>query len=151
MAVLITVCKRSLGLDNIFASVYHSVHWGKGGGGEGWLPSMHHRSHDLGVCIWGDCLTASRGGGSTSRGWRSASRGGGLHREEGVGIQGRGSASKGRGSASKGVWSASRRSASREGLHPGDLSRLPPPPHSWDTVNKRTIRILLECILVIQY
>ena len=22
----------------------------------GWLPSMHHRSHDQGVCIWGVCI-----------------------------------------------------------------------------------------------
>ena len=119
MAVLITVRKRSLGLDNIFASVYHSVHWGKGG--EGWLPSMHHRSHDWGVCIWGDCLWGTvciQGRGSASRGWRSASRGGGLHPEEGVGIQGRGSASRGGGLHPRGC------GLHPEGLHPGRVCIL---------------------------
>ena len=48
------------------------------GAGRGWFPSMHHRSHDQGVCIQG-----------------SMHRGGGLHPW--------GSASKGRGSASWGV------------------------------------------------
>ena len=38
----ITARKRSLGQGNVFTPVYHSVHRG------GWLPSMHHRSHDRG-------------------------------------------------------------------------------------------------------
>ena len=41
-ANFITARKRSLGQGNVFTPVYHSVHRG------GWLPSMHHRSHDRG-------------------------------------------------------------------------------------------------------
>ena len=45
---IITARKRSLEQGNVFTPVCHSVH--KGGG---WLPSMHYRSHDQGVCIQG--------------------------------------------------------------------------------------------------
>ena len=38
--------KRSLGQGNVFTGVCLSI-------GGGWLPSMHHRSHDQGVCIGG--------------------------------------------------------------------------------------------------
>ena len=42
---LVTTRKRILRQRNAFTRVCHSVHrWG-------WLPSMHHRSHDRGVCI----------------------------------------------------------------------------------------------------
>ena len=72
--------------------VIPSVHWA-GGGRVGFLPSMHHRSHDQrGVCI-------------------------------------------------------------QEGLHPGGSASgegLGRPPRALqNTVNKRTVRILLECILVV--
>ena len=43
--------KRSLGQGNIFTRVCHSIH--KGRGLASWLPSMHHRSHDYGVCMRG--------------------------------------------------------------------------------------------------
>ena len=67
------------------ASVSQSVHEGEGS----WLPSMHHRSHDRGVCIQG-------------------------------------------------------------GLHPGGVGHTPLEIHGIlrDTVNKRAVLILLECILV---
>ena len=69
---VITAHKRSLGQGNVFTPVCHSVH----GGRRGWLPSMHHRSHDqhpggvLPTEEWsvykgGFCL---RGGLPTSRG-----------------------------------------------------------------------------------
>ena len=66
------------GQGNVFTHVCHSVH--RGGGG--WLPSMHHRSHNLGVYIqgWG---SASRGRGYVSggeggciQGWGFVSGGG---------------------------------------------------------------------------
>ena len=44
---LFTDRKRSLGQGDVFTPVCHSVH------GEGWLPNMHHWSHDWGVCIQG--------------------------------------------------------------------------------------------------
>ena len=73
--------------------------------GGDWLPSMHHRSHDQGVCLWGVCL------------WEICLWG--------VCIQG--------------------------DLHPG-WADSPPPPEIHgilqDTVNKRVVRILLECINV---
>ena len=62
-------------------------------------------------------------------------------------IQGEWSASRGMGSASGGMGSASggRKSASGEGgLHPGGVDQTP----LRDTVKKRAVRILLECILV---
>ena len=44
-----TACKRGMEQGNVFTPVCHSVHRGWG-----WLPSMHHRSHDQGVCLqWG--------------------------------------------------------------------------------------------------
>ena len=50
--VIFTARKRSFGQGNIFTSVViPSVN-----GGGGWLPSMHHRSHDQGVCIQGVCI-----------------------------------------------------------------------------------------------
>ena len=71
---VITAHKRSLGQGNVFTPVCHSVH----GGRRGWLPSMHHRSHDQhpggvlpteewsvykgGFCLRGG-LPTSRGGG----------------------------------------------------------------------------------------
>ena len=75
-------------------SMHHRSHEQPPGGG-GWLPSMHHWSHDQEVCIQereGVCI----GGGLHPDGWAlhpgkgSASRGG-------VCIQGKGSASTGRG------------------------------------------------------
>ena len=44
----ITTRKRSLGQGNVFTGACHSFcpRWGGG-----WLPSMHHSSHDQGVCI----------------------------------------------------------------------------------------------------
>ena len=113
------------------ACVIPPVH-GEGGGD--WVPSMHHRSHDHGVCIQG---------GSASRGSPS----GGLHLE---------------GSASRRVCiqgfciregglhpegSASRRVCIQGVLHPGVSASIP---HQilQDTVNERGVHILLECILV---
>ena len=77
--------------NEVFTPVCHSVHWARRGG---WLPSMHHRSHDqVGICHQG-----------------------GLHRGRGLG-------------------------------------RPPPQLHGIlrDTVNKRAVRILLECFLVAMY
>ena len=80
-----------------------------GGGGRGWLPSMHHGSHDQGVL---------HPGGSASRAsravciWERSASGGGLHRGEGG-------------------WAV--------------------PPALQDTVNKRVVHILLECIIVKYY
>ena len=73
----------------------------------GWLPSMHHRSHDQGVCIRQGLHLGGLHPGE-----------GGLHPGEGVCIQGRGSASRGGvciqgGSASRGVGQTT--------------------PHSWNT------------------
>ena len=64
-----------MGQGNVFIPVCHSTH---GDGGGGWLPSMHHRSHDQGdqglhpleVCI--------HGGGLNLRRWGSAFRGRGF-------------------------------------------------------------------------
>ena len=67
-------------------------------GGFGWFPSMHHRSHDQGICIRGVCLHGR------------------------VYLQG-------------GCWADP---------HPQTHGILR------DTVNKRTERILLECILVLE-
>ena len=70
---IFTAGKPSLGQGNVFTRVCHSV-----GGGGGWLPSIHHNSHDQG--------SASRGGGSASIGEgvciqrESASRGRGVYR-----------------------------------------------------------------------
>ena len=110
-------------------------------GMKGWLPRMHHRSHDQRVWIWGGvpqgevclqgiCLQGGclhPGGGSAPRG--SASRGG-VHPGRGVCIQ-------------------------EVDLHPGRLCIQgsafggwpdPPPPkiHGilWDTVNKHKIKKL---------
>ena len=54
---------------------------------------------------------------------------------------------------STGGRTASRGSASREVLHPGgggsaSMGVGQTPPALWDMVNKRAVRILLECILV---
>ena len=65
-----TVRKRSLRQGNVFTYVCHSVHRED----RGWLPNMHHMSHDqgwgVGVCIQGGGgLHASKGGGwSASKG-----------------------------------------------------------------------------------
>ena len=48
--LFITGRKRSLGQGDVSTHVCHSVQLGGGGGG--WTPSMHHRSHDQGACIW---------------------------------------------------------------------------------------------------
>ena len=63
--------KRSPGQGNIFTSVCHSVHEEGGRGQDGWLPSMHHRSHDQGVCIQGVCISGSlhHGGVCIQGGW----------------------------------------------------------------------------------
>ena len=45
--ILVTARKRSLGQGNNFTGMCHSSVHRKGWGG--WLPSMHHRSHDWGV------------------------------------------------------------------------------------------------------
>ena len=106
------------------------------GGGGSWLPSMHHRSIDWGVCIqeglhlWQVCLWGSSPGGV------SAFRGVSLW---GVCIQEVGFASGG--SASGGVGQTPRVCLQRGGADP--------PPEIHGMVNSRTVRILLECILVI--
>ena len=51
--IVITARKRSLGQGNVFTPVCHSVH-----NCGGWLPTMHHRSHDRGSAFGGtlfDC------------------------------------------------------------------------------------------------
>ena len=120
---MITALKRSLEQGNIFSSVCHLLSTERRGGGRGWVPSMHHRSHDQGVCIQG---------GSASRG---VSIWGGLHLG---GLPPEGSAS--RGAYIQGV------------LHPGgSASRglgISPYQILQDTVNERGVRNLLECILV---
>ena len=71
---IVTARKRSLGQGNVFTGLCHSFcPWGGGGG---WLPSIHHRSHDQGglhlggLPPWGICIQE---GGLIPRG--SASRG----------------------------------------------------------------------------
>ena len=57
-----TACKRGMEQGNVFTPVCHSVHRGWG-----WLPSMHRRSHDQGVCLqWG---LHPQGGLHPRRGW----------------------------------------------------------------------------------
>ena len=119
---LITARKRNLEQGNVFTPVRHSVHGGD------LCPSMHHRSHDRGV---------SRGEGSVSR-WESLSRG----------YLSRGSPSgeflSGGDHLCPDLWGFL-----SGGLCPGgSLSGRPPdrdPPYG----NERAVRILLECILVI--
>ena len=53
---LFTARKRSLEQGNVFTPVCHSVHRGRG-----WLPSMHHRLHDRGVCLQGVCIQGGLG------------------------------------------------------------------------------------------
>ena len=57
---VITDRKRSLGQGNIFTTVCHSVHSGRG-----WLPSMHHRSHDQGEGLHQGGSVSMRGGWQT--------------------------------------------------------------------------------------
>ena len=99
-------------------NIFTGVSLSRGGG---WLTSMYHRSHDWGVCL--------RGGGSASKGEGSASRG------TRVCIQG--------------VGQYPPMSAYGRGVRQTPSSP-PPKIHGilQDTVNKRAIRILLECILV---
>ena len=78
IVILLPPANEVWGKVMFFIPMCHSVHrWGRG-----WLPSMHNRSHDQGVCIRGVCLqvglhsreSVSRGfciwggGGSVSRG-----------------------------------------------------------------------------------
>ena len=56
--VVITARKRSLGQGNVFTPTCLSTRGG-------WLPSMHHRTHDQGACLHGKY--ASRGFGRTLR------------------------------------------------------------------------------------
>ena len=56
---IFTTRKRSLGQGNVFKRVCHSVH-------SGWLPNLHHRSHDQGVCIQGGLPTRQEGGSASS-------------------------------------------------------------------------------------
>ena len=67
----ITARKQSLGQGNVFTPVILFT------GGEGWLPSMHHRPHDqgVGVCIQGEGGLHPGQGRSASRGRGSASQG----------------------------------------------------------------------------
>ena len=130
--ILVTSRKQSLGQGNVFTDVCLST-----GGGGSWLPSMHHRSIDWGVCIreglylWQVCL------------WGSSSGGGGVCIQGGLSlrvcIQGglHSGASASGGSASR-SWSLHRGG----GLHPGKLGRplgsayrgvgQTPPRDTWD-------------------
>ena len=127
-----TARKRSLGKGDVLTGVCHSFLFT----GEGdWLPNMHHRSHDWGglhpkeVCIQEgvsasrDCLYQVA---IFIKGCLPP--GGGLHP---------GGLPPGRGSVSKGVC-----------LQEGWSDPLETHGILGDTVNKRAVRILLECILV---
>ena len=78
---IFTASKRSLRHGNIFTGVCLSI--------GGWLPSMHHRSHDQGVCIEGEGV-CNQGVGACIQGY-------------GVCIQGESAFWEGRGSASEWV------------------------------------------------
>ena len=98
-------------------------------------------SRGMWVCIWGVCIQR----GVCLQGGLHPGKGG-LHPGEG-GLHPRGSASRGRGSASRGCACIQWGCASR------GVGQTPsPPPETYgilrDTVNKRAVRILLECILL---
>ena len=112
---IITASKRSLGQGNVFTPVCHYVQ-------VGWLPGMHHRSHDR-----GGSSTTGGGGGFASRGiciqWESAFKvvcmhpGGGVC-PQGVCIQERSASRRGEGWADPlpigyyGIWLSSGQYAS---------------------------------------
>ena len=132
--------------------------------GGDWLPSMHHRSHDRGSCLRGVCIRAGLGRPPPPSITRYGQQAGGMH------PTGMHSGYRPQTKFVQVMFLHVSVILSTEGEYLGRYplagTSLPcrytppwqvtpltgtPPGHSacWDTVNKRVVRILLECILVL--